>query len=123
MIPNPLNPFALRCHPGKHLPAPDPDPGRLSGILQHAHVLKDPVSAAHRFTLRRARDDTPGRQQTRLSWPGLIGSSMKEAKIPIAYWMAGSSPAMTAEAVAIFSRARSWADTAGLRSNQAERGA
>jgi hypothetical protein len=33
--------------------------------------------------------------QTPLSWPGLIGPSMKEARVSVVYWMAGSSPAMT----------------------------
>jgi hypothetical protein len=51
MMPNPVDPFAV---------IPEM-PKALSGILQHAKAHKDPVSAAHRFTLRRARDDNTGR--------------------------------------------------------------
>jgi hypothetical protein len=43
-----------------------------------------------------------GQQQTQLSWPGSIGPSMKSVKILVAYWMAGSSPAMTIEAAPNF---------------------
>jgi release factor glutamine methyltransferase len=38
-----------------------------------------------------------GLQQTQVSWPDLIGPSMKEAETLAPNWMAGSSPAMTIE--------------------------
>jgi hypothetical protein len=47
--------------------------------------------------------ESDGLPQSQVSWPGLIGPSMKEMKISVAYWMAGSSPAMTIEAAVIFS--------------------
>jgi len=50
MILNPANPFTV---------IPEM-PKALSGILEQEDARKDPVSAAHRFTLRRARDDTAG---------------------------------------------------------------
>jgi release factor glutamine methyltransferase len=45
-------------------------------------------------------EKSSGQQQSQLSWPDLIGPSMKEAEILAAYWMAGSSPAMTTEEAA-----------------------